>query len=122
MDSFDPRSPSGPHVEFLAPGVDIETASRGGGRSTALGTGTSFAAPQVAGIAATFMSWLGLTDGNVRPYLALNAVKSACDNVPVGQVNRLVNTGIRNPIKKADKPFRGASSRPAPKNRKCPNV
>jgi subtilisin len=39
-----------PPTEFLAPGIDIEVPWRGGGRIT--GTGNSYAAPHIAGVAA----------------------------------------------------------------------
>jgi subtilisin len=39
-----------PPTEFLAPGIDVEVAWRGGGRI--VGTGNSYAAPHIAGVAA----------------------------------------------------------------------
>jgi len=42
---FNPEPPT----EFLAPGIDVELSWRGGGRMT--GTGNSYAAPHIAGIA-----------------------------------------------------------------------
>jgi len=43
-----------PPTEFLAPGIDVELAWRGGGRIT--GTGNSYAAPHIAGLAALVKS------------------------------------------------------------------
>lgn len=43
-----------PPVEFLAPGLDVELAWSGGG--TSVGSGNSFAAPHIAGIAALILS------------------------------------------------------------------
>ncbi|HUO49031.1 MAG TPA: S8 family serine peptidase [Acidimicrobiales bacterium] len=43
-----------PPTEFLAPGIDVELSWRGGGRMT--GTGNSYAAPHLAGIAALVKS------------------------------------------------------------------
>lgn len=42
---------TGPEVDFIAPGVDIRTTSKGGGYSNDA-SGTSFAAPHVTGVAA----------------------------------------------------------------------
>jgi subtilisin len=49
-DRFDFHVNPDPPVEFLAPGIDIELAWRGGG--TVRATGNSFAAPHISGIAA----------------------------------------------------------------------
>jgi subtilisin family serine protease len=43
-----------PPTEFLAPGIDVEVAWRGGGRI--VGTGNSYAAPHIAGVAALVKS------------------------------------------------------------------
>jgi subtilisin family serine protease len=43
-----------PPVEFTAPGVDLELAWAGG--ATAVGTGNSYAAPHIAGLAALILS------------------------------------------------------------------
>jgi subtilisin family serine protease len=43
-----------PPVEFTAPGVDVKLAWAGGG--TAMGTGNSYAAPHIAGLAALILS------------------------------------------------------------------
>ena len=47
-------APIGPEIELAAPGVNVETTNLGGGTATV--TGTSFAAPHVAGAAALLRS------------------------------------------------------------------
>ncbi|HEY7293461.1 MAG TPA: S8 family serine peptidase [Dehalococcoidia bacterium] len=66
----------GPWVKISAPGERILTTFPGGEYS--IGSGTSFAAPQVAGIAALLMSLPGATNAN-----AVNWITSTCD-VPDG--------------------------------------
>lgn len=57
-----------PPVEFTAPGVDLETAWVG--KTTAMGTGNSFATPHIAGIAALILSkHPGLTPFQVKTVL-----------------------------------------------------
>ncbi|HZQ37554.1 MAG TPA: S8 family serine peptidase, partial [Dehalococcoidia bacterium] len=66
----------GPWVRVAAPGEQILTTYPGGEYS--LGSGTSFAAPQVAGIAALLMSVPGATNASVAKWIT-----STCD-VPGG--------------------------------------
>ena len=51
-----------PPTEFLAPGIDVEVSWRGGTRQS--GTGNSYAAPHLAGIAALIKS----KHGDLRPF------------------------------------------------------
>ncbi len=64
---FNPRPPT----EFLARGIDVDVAWRGGGTSTV--TGNSYAAPHIAGIAARILS----KHPELRPF-QLKAVLYAC--------------------------------------------
>lgn len=116
------RMPStyGREVDILAPGERLFTTSWAGGSENTSVTGTSFAAPLVAGVAAIFVSWEGLAGGDVKPYLQNNALKGVCSNVPKGQPNLLLNTGILNPTARAEnEPFVGGSDTAAPWNEAC---
>jgi thermitase len=78
-DARHPGSNFGPWVRVAAPGVGIPATERGGGYSTV--TGTSYAAPLVAGIAGLMFSYLGHTSQMHAAY-----VKQAIEDtaVPVG--------------------------------------
>ncbi len=68
---FNPEPPT----EFLAPGVDIEVAWKGGGRLVA--TGNSYAAPHLAGIAALVRS----KHSRLRPFQVKTALWACAANV-----------------------------------------
>jgi subtilisin len=68
---FNPEPPT----EFLAPGVDIEVAWKGGGRL--LATGNSYAAPHLAGIAALVRS----KHSRLRPFQVKTALWACAANV-----------------------------------------
>ncbi len=64
-----------PPTEFLAPGIDVEVSWRGGGRQT--GTGNSYAAPHLAGIATLIKS----KHGDLRPFQMKTALWATASNV-----------------------------------------
>lgn len=64
-----------PPVEFVAPGVNLELAWLDG--ATIRGTGNSFAAPHLAGIAALVLA----KHGALRPFELKTALRAACNNV-----------------------------------------
>lgn len=129
--AFDADSTGGPQF-YLAPGDFIKAASFAGGQQTTTGTGTSFAAPHVAGVAATYMSYMGLAAGGVKhggvnKYLAINSLHGICrsldaDRPLAPQDNRLVNTGLFNPRRMKGAPFLGAPTKPVKLRQVCPNI
>lgn len=64
-----------PPTEFLARGVDVDVAWRGGARSTV--TGNSYAAPHIAGLAALVLS----KHRGLRPFQVKSALWAAAANV-----------------------------------------
>jgi subtilisin family serine protease len=80
-------------VDIFAPGVDILSAGLDGDRATATLSGTSMAAPHVAGAAALLLSAQpNLTPQQVAARLAGNATPGVVLG-PVGSPNRLLNVG-----------------------------
>ena len=78
-----------PPTEFLAPGIDIEVCWRGGGRIS--GTGNSYAAPHIAGIAALVKS----KHPELRPFQLKTVLWATAANVreaprPAGRLTRLL--------------------------------
>lgn len=73
----------------------------------------------VSGVIATIISFQGLAGGKVDTFLEANSLKDVCSNVPRGQPNRLINSGIQNPDKDEQAPFLDASTEPAPENVAC---
>ncbi len=65
----------GAELAFLAPGVDVVSTASGGGMGT--DTGTSFAAPLAAGVAALVLS----VHGNLRGQEVTDLMKATCDKV-----------------------------------------
>ena len=65
-----------PPTEFLARGIDVELAWKGG--STLRATGNSFAAPHIAGIAALILS----KHPNLRPFQVKAALWACAANLP----------------------------------------
>ena len=103
----------GSKVEFLAPGDLIKSAGRDKDWEVAIKSGTSMAAPHVAGVAAIYTSWLGLTSAQQFSYLWSNARDGFISGNLKGSHNHLVDTGIHAPEKFASEPFRRAYEQPS---------
>jgi subtilisin family serine protease len=95
-DSFDRRasfSNYGKLVDLFAPGVAITSASRASDTGTAVYSGTSMAAPHVAGAAALVLDahprW---SPARVRDYLVAHATTGRVTNRGSGSPNRLLYT------------------------------
>ncbi|KAG9753194.1 subtilisin-like protein, partial [Aureobasidium melanogenum] len=112
----DDHSNMGGNVSVLAPGTDILTLHKGGG--AIYKTGTSFAAPLVAGVLATFMGWEnlgheGLDNPNlVRSRLDANLLRDILVDKKNGadldgSENNMVTSGINYPGKPAEDPYNG---------------
>jgi subtilisin family serine protease len=109
-------SNTGGNVTVLAPGSGIMTLDTNG--RTIVTTGTSFAAPLVAGVLATFIGWENLGyEGVDNP----NLVRSRLDSNMLrgvlvdlyngadlsGSQNNMVTSGINNPDKSTSDPYKG---------------
>jgi subtilisin len=106
-----------PPTEFLAPGIDVEVSWRGGGRQS--GTGNSYAAPHLAGIATLIKS----KHADLRPFQMKTALWATASNVqdastPAGRLtgaltaSRLTSLGGR--ATSALRAVAGASTPDAP--------
>ncbi|MGH3321991.1 MAG: S8 family peptidase [Streptosporangiaceae bacterium] len=85
-------SNDGKCVEVYAPGVDITSDWLNGGKRTL--TGTSMAAPHVAGVAALYESAYGdASASTITRWIESNADKGVLHGVPANTHNRLLNTG-----------------------------
>jgi subtilisin len=78
-----------PPTEFLAPGIDVEVAWRGGGRI--VGTGNSYAAPHIAGVAALVKA----KHPELRPFQLKTVLWATAANVreapqPAGRLTRML--------------------------------
>ncbi len=78
-----------PPTEFLAPGIDIEVSWRGGGRI--VGTGNSYAAPHIAGLAALVKA----KHPELRPFQLKTVLWATAANVreaprPAGRLSRVM--------------------------------
>ncbi|KAK4497740.1 hypothetical protein PRZ48_010393 [Zasmidium cellare] len=112
-----------PPVRIYAPGENIATVGwendnqilteatlSGSGES--LNSGTSFAAPHIAGLAATFMSWSYLPTRPLHVWYLLvqNAIRG---NIPLVGAGSLFGTsGIDHPLKAPYQPFYGGPQNP----------
>jgi subtilisin family serine protease len=88
-----PFSNYGSTLTLLAPGVAILSTWLDG--DSAYLSGTSMAAPLVAGTVLTYLSWLPrLSPANVKRKLLKDTVSGEIVNVPPGTTSAVVNTGL----------------------------
>ena len=81
-------------VDVLAPALSVVTAYQTGTK-TVVGTGTSFASPVVAGIAALYLeTHRTATPAQVAAAIVAGSVKNAIANVPAGTPNRLASVSF----------------------------
>ncbi|OBZ73261.1 Proteinase R [Grifola frondosa] len=81
-------------LDVFAPGVDILTASKDSITATQWATGTSFAAPFVTGIIASFISQLGnKLPAEMILFVREAALRDILTDIPFGTVNLLANNG-----------------------------
>lgn len=106
----------GKSVGIIAPGEDITTAAwdksdHDSGEGTV--SGTSLAAPIVAGVMAQFVGYERIVSNTSLVYARLfaNAVPGIIDGLDPETSNLFVNSGINHPDKDPDVPYFGAPSR-----------
>ncbi|HYR09022.1 MAG TPA: S8 family peptidase [Longimicrobium sp.] len=90
-DSTDTRpwwSNHGPCVDIYAPGVDIRSLKLNG--STILDSGTSMAAPHVAGVAAALKRWGDISNSTLTSQILTSATPDVIQLNVAGTPNRLV--------------------------------
>ena len=94
-DTFWSLSNFGSCVDINAPGVDITSAWYSSNTATKVMSGTSMAAPHVAGTAALYLSAnLSATPAEVASALTGNATQGAITSIPAGTVNLLLYTAF----------------------------
>jgi subtilisin family serine protease len=107
---FSEHSDWGPKVAIIAPSEFIESSCNTGDDQVNTRSGTSYAAPIVAGIMSIFVSFEHLWGdvGQVRDRLMRNSLVNVVTNVPGGTTNRFVQSGIHNTHKSDQVPYDGA--------------
>ena len=105
-DAMAPFSNFGAVVDVFAPGVNITSAWIGNPYSTRMVSGTSMATPQVAGLAAYFLSKdTTLTPADIASKVKSLATQNAITGVPSGTVNVLIyNGGADNSTSQSETP------------------
>ncbi|KAJ8607652.1 hypothetical protein MRB53_040171 [Persea americana] len=101
-------------VDMQAPGltissVDFENESRDGAVKM---SGTSMAAPHVAGIMAIHVGWKNLQNGWGWDYVRDNSLYGICGGHWGRGQNKFATSGINDERKQLDEPFRGAGRNP----------
>jgi len=88
----------GPEVAIIAPGTDIVAASIQDDQLATPRSGTSYAAPVVAGIMSIFVSYENINNNvaMVLDRLTRNALTDYITDVPQGTKNLFVQSGINN--------------------------
>lgn len=99
----------GPYVRYWAPGSLINVAKHTDDDGFTLDSGSSCATAHVSGVIAHFVGYESQKDkdlDNIRKRLYNNEQYGLISGIPEGSgsINLLVNTGIHNPKRPADKP------------------
>lgn len=90
-DAFAAFSNRGSCVDILAPGVNIVSAAITSPTATSIKSGTSMAAPHVAGVVANMLGNAPtLTPAQVASQLTATATKATLSNLPTGTTNALL--------------------------------
>jgi subtilisin family serine protease len=104
------ESNTGPEVAIIAPGADILSSSSRSDQDFIKLTGTSQAAPFVAGVMAMIVGFEGLKTDPALVYNRVhqNQVSNLLSGFPSDTTTNLVNTGIEHPSRNPLSPYFGA--------------
>jgi subtilisin family serine protease len=98
---------------IIAPGEDILSASKDGDTIITYKSGTSMAAPFVAGVIANFVGYEGISSDVKKTWKRLqsNQINNIISGFPTGSgqgtINAFLNNGMRSPNKRALDPYNG---------------
>ncbi len=97
----------GPAIDIWAPGENVLTTDKDG--NPTYQTGTSFAAPWVAGMAALVWSYeshvIGRNVDSVWKRITQNPIVNGVSNVPSGTTALMFQTGANNPNRLPEHPY-----------------